>query len=48
MTALAHCLRYRLEKMQVEYVSKGVTLDEQLILAFEPEITAAASTIVFK
>ena len=48
-TARVNCFKIqRLEKGVFEYVSKGVTREEPLIFAFEPETIAASSTVVFK
>jgi len=38
----------RFVKGTLEYVSNGVTRDEPLILAFDPEAMAASRTIEFK
>jgi hypothetical protein len=38
----------RLENGTLEYVSKGVTLDEQLIFAFDREMSAASKTTTLR
>jgi len=49
MTARERCFNiHRLLNQVLEYVSKGVTRDDPLILAFDPDRIAASRTIVFK
>lgn len=48
-TARIKCFKIqRLVKGTFEYVSKGVTLDEQLIFALELEIMAASKVMEFR